>query len=193
MDSTILLNSLEAGDDLDFFPLLCKSFPLKVHVLDALCNVHYLVPGLNLVLPVVIEVVNDLVHRKLGLEVPHNLLDVLEANDNLRNERNPVGIQSPIEDVDVARVCPSIRSTSGICHCAEQFDKEGEALDDAEDGNEIHERQVVDEMNAALNEILMKRVYRQDGQDVLCFLDKNCPSGEMKLVIPIPFWFSLSF
>ena len=99
------MNSLEAGDDLGFFPLLCKGFPLKVHVLDALRNVH-LVPGLNLLLPVVIEVVNDLVHRKLGLEVPHDLLDVLEANDNLRNERNPVGIQSPI--VKIADIYISI-------------------------------------------------------------------------------------
>ena len=70
-------------------------------------NIHYLIPGLNLLLPVVIEVVNDLVHRKLGLEVPHDLLDVLEANDNLRNERNPVGIQSPIVKMLMWHECAS--------------------------------------------------------------------------------------
>ena len=62
-------------------------------------NIHYLIPGLNLLLPVVIEVVNDLVHRKL--------LDVLEANDNLRNERNPVGIQSPIVKMLMWHECAS--------------------------------------------------------------------------------------
>ena len=65
-------------------------------------------------------------------------------------------VEAATEDVNVARVSFSLIRSCSTCNGVEELQDEDEDIDGAEDGDEIQERHVVDEMNAALDDILVE-------------------------------------
>ena len=144
----------KAGNDFDLLLPLPESFPVDVHLLQVLSDVHNLLPRACLVLSVLgcFKLFYRFSHLQLEFVAFDDFLKCPNCKENLREKGNPVRVEPAIEDVDAASVSPLLGRSCGV----EQFQEEGDAIDDTQDGDEVEERHVVDEVDAALDHILVE-------------------------------------
>ena len=80
-------------------------------------------------------------------------------------------VEATLEDVDPARVSFFLCGKCSAGHRVQKSQEEDAAVDGGQDGDEVEERHVVDQINSALDDILVEGLDRKDGEDIFSFLE----------------------